>query len=280
MALPTSTTNDSSPWDYIQPLAGPVANVIGSQLAGSTVASGNNAARAGVQNAAAASSAALSPYSTGGTSAENALLGLYGIGGQAPNYAAFEGQPGYQFMKSQGTQAINRGAAAAGGGFSSSTLGALDSYNSGLANTTYSQYLNNLYGLTTLGAGAASNLGRNAIDASKISGGFQVGSAEARGAADSRTGVAAGQAAAALAKLFGSNTSSPNTTGVAGPYSSDTNPDGSYNGGTFNGGAPYYDPNTGGYPGAPDPSASCVWTAPTDNSTPLPFYSYDPTDGN
>jgi hypothetical protein len=47
--------------------------------------------------------------------------------------ASIEGDPGYQFRKQQGEQAINRSASAAGGRFSGRTLEALQGFNSGLA---------------------------------------------------------------------------------------------------------------------------------------------------
>lgn len=51
--------------------------------------------------------------------------------------------PGYQFTQQQGEQAIERGAASAGGAFTGGTLKSLDAFDTGLADQTYQQTYNN-----------------------------------------------------------------------------------------------------------------------------------------
>ena len=61
---------------------------------------------------------------------------------QAPTLADAQNSPGYQFTATQGTNAILKGAAAAGGNISGGTLKSLDSYNTGLADNTYQNVFN------------------------------------------------------------------------------------------------------------------------------------------
>ncbi len=60
----------------------------------------------------------------------------------APTAEEAAATPGYQFTQDQGEQAIKRGQAAAGGAFTGGTLKALDTFNSGLANSTYNDVFN------------------------------------------------------------------------------------------------------------------------------------------
>jgi hypothetical protein len=211
MASDSYSLNDSSNPSLWALVGNPLIQGAGAVAGANTAAGGYKAAAGGMTAAGAASAAALSPYATTGSSAESALASLYGLGGAAPNYSAFENQPGYEFMKTQGTQAINRGAAATGGGFSSSTLGALSNYNSGLANSTFSQYLSNLYGLTGLGAGAAANYGSQQIEAAKGAGTFRTGAGIATAGGINGAAGGLGLAANGLAQVFGgSNLTPPN----------------------------------------------------------------------
>ncbi len=72
--------------------------------------------------------------------------GTYGPGSlpsfTAPTAAEAEATPGYQFTKDQGNLGITRGAAASGGAFTGGTLKSLDSFNTGLANSTYGDTFN------------------------------------------------------------------------------------------------------------------------------------------
>lgn len=153
----------SSLWDYVGPAIQAGAGIGGALGASGASSSGYNSAIGANQNGLGTSYGALSPYSNTGSAAESALANLYGLGGQAPNFSAFTNSPGYQFQQQQGSNAINRAAAASGNAFSTTTLAQLGNYNSGLAASQYQQYLQNLYGLTQTGAGAASSLGGQAV---------------------------------------------------------------------------------------------------------------------
>ena len=60
----------------------------------------------------------------------------------APTLADAQQTPGYQFTAQQGSKGILEGAAAAGGAISGGTLKALDSFNTGLADSTYNDVFN------------------------------------------------------------------------------------------------------------------------------------------
>jgi hypothetical protein len=60
----------------------------------------------------------------------------------APTLAQAQQTPGYQFTAQQGSKGILEGAGAAGGAISGGTLKALDSYNTGLADSTYNDVFN------------------------------------------------------------------------------------------------------------------------------------------
>lgn len=150
-------------WDFVGPVIQAGAGVYGATSAAGSAAGGYNNAAGITQGALGTSEAALSPYAGAGVPALGALSSLYGLNGQPPNYSSFYNQPGYAFSQQQGDQAIQRAANATGGGFSTTTLGQLSNYNSGLASTYYNNYVNQLYGLASLGLGGASSLGSQAI---------------------------------------------------------------------------------------------------------------------
>jgi hypothetical protein len=60
----------------------------------------------------------------------------------APTLAEAQQTPGYQFTAQQGSKGILQGAGAAGGAISGGTLKALDSFNAGLADSTYNDVFN------------------------------------------------------------------------------------------------------------------------------------------
>jgi len=68
------------------------------------------------------------------TEALNALRGILGLGGQAPD---FQGTPGFQFALDRSQQAIERSAAARGGLAGGGTLDALQANAIGLANQNF-----------------------------------------------------------------------------------------------------------------------------------------------
>lgn len=130
----------------------------------------------------------------------------------APTLADAQNTPGYQFTAQQGSKGILQGAAAAGGAISGGTLKALDSFNTGLADSTYndvysralSTYGANLTGQqqafsqllapAQIGSGAASSINQTgSTAATNIAGLMQAqGSATASGTLGSANSIAGG----------------------------------------------------------------------------------------
>lgn len=100
-----------------------------------------------------------------------------------PNYAAFYDTPGYKFSLDQGTQAINKQAAATGGLYSSNTLAAQNNYAQGTASTQYNSYINQLLSMAGLGNAASSGVGSAATATGQgVAGSLQnAGNAQASG---------------------------------------------------------------------------------------------------
>ena len=98
------------------------------------------------------------PYTGTGTQANTMYANALGLNGAAGNTAAtnaFQSSPGYQWQLGQGTQAVDRGAAAGGTFGSGNAAIALQNYGQGLANTNYNNWLNNVSGLNSQGLAAA-----------------------------------------------------------------------------------------------------------------------------
>jgi hypothetical protein len=132
-----------------------IAN-LGSNL-GSSIAS--NDALAQQEEAQKKGLAALKPYAESGLAANEQLGNLLGIGSgadQASITEALRNTPGYQFNLEQGTQALDRSAAARGGLFSGAAAKQLQEYGQGLADNTYQSAIANLRPSVATGAGAAS----------------------------------------------------------------------------------------------------------------------------
>ena len=164
---------------------------------------------------------------------------------QAPTLAQAQATPGYQFTSTQGTNAILKGASAAGGAISGGTLKSLDQFNTGLANNTYSnvfnqalqgyqaqlqgygaqlagnqQAYNQLFAPSQLGASSAGNLNSSlGQDAGAIADLYgQQGNAQAAGIIGS-TNASVGGYQTGLAQLLGPN--STNLSNLSNLFSGD-----------------------------------------------------------
>ena len=106
------------------------------------------------------------PYQSLGATSAASLQNLLGTGFQAPTLAQAEQMPGYQFSLQQGTDALEKGAAARGNLLSGSEGTALQQFGAGNAQQYYQQAYNNaLQNYTTnyqslLGG---TNVGQNAV---------------------------------------------------------------------------------------------------------------------
>lgn len=188
------------------------------------------------------------PYMSAGTQALNTIGQdqANGTGFATPfNPSTYIDTPGYQFQLQQGQSAINNSAAATGGVLNGGTLQALDSYTTGLANTTYgtayNQYLQNsqqqynqLYGVASLGESAAGSLGSQNTTATNNAANdiTSAGNAAAAGAVGTSNAINTGLGTVANAgttyalmqglnssSSYGSGASSTNTGGTFSPGS-------------------------------------------------------------
>jgi hypothetical protein len=89
-----------------------------------------------------------------GQGADTALGSALGTNGQPANYSNFENMPGYQFAVQQGTQAIQRQAAAMGSAYTPNTAAAVGQYVTGTASQDYNTYISQLMGAAGLGTTA------------------------------------------------------------------------------------------------------------------------------
>jgi hypothetical protein len=136
----------------------------------SQTAAADNALQSQIYNSNKANA---EPYIQAGDTANTALQGFLGLGGDpAASTKAFNdflNSTGYQFNLNQGLDAAEQSKASAGLLNSGSTLKALDSYGTGLADTYGQQYEQNLAGVAGTGENAVNALtgaGQNFANAS------------------------------------------------------------------------------------------------------------------
>jgi hypothetical protein len=190
---------------------------------GSAVIGSNAATSAADTQAAAAKSAqdtqlqmfqtaqtAQQPYNMVGQSAVNSLADLYSLpnsgnpnssgGGTAPgtlnpaSLNAFTNSPDYQFALQQGTQAMQRSAAAGGTLISGGQLKAGQEFGQGLATQQFGNYYNRLLSLAQIGQSAASGVSNAAVTSgANIGNSIQAGGqATASGIVGSANAIAGG----------------------------------------------------------------------------------------
>jgi hypothetical protein len=160
-----------------------------------------------------------------GQGAQTALGSALGTNGQPANYSGFENMPGYQFAVQQGTQAIQRQAAAMGSAYTPNTAAAVGQYVTGTASQDYNTYISQLMGAAGLGSTANTQLqGANINAGNNISTLQQnIGQAQAAGysGVGSAVGGLFGQNGALSGVLGGGNSGGGG--GVSGPNGSGVN---------------------------------------------------------
>lgn len=125
---------------------------------------------------AAQARADTAPFRQIGTGAINQLGSLYGINAdgtstqltpqqQQQNLQNFTQTPDYQFAQQQGTQAVDRSAAASGALNSGAAVKAATEFGQGLASQQYGNYYNRLLSLAQIGTNAATNSATNSLAA-------------------------------------------------------------------------------------------------------------------
>jgi hypothetical protein len=266
------------------PLLGTGAALYGQQNASEAVVNANQSAINNQTQYLGNIGNIYNPYTTAGAGATSALSSAEGLGGGAPNYSGFENMPGYQFAIQQGTQAIDRQAAASGSGYTPNTQAAVGQYVTGTAMQDYNTYIQQLQATAGMGETAANQLGGITYNtgantsqlmantgqsqagmytgmgqtvAGALGGYGGYGSGVNGGGGGGGAGAGYGSVASGIGNIAGGIST---MFGGGGPGAGANNygsgggdtSGGAYNGGAFGGGAPLYDPSTGGYPaGAP-----------------------------
>jgi len=101
------------------------------------------------------------PYRESGGNFLNQLNAQMGMNGEAPDFDAFRNTPGYQFAVDEGQRAIQGSAAASGNDMSGATMKALQDRRMGVADQTYSNYMNRLFQGANMGQAAAGGMAAN-----------------------------------------------------------------------------------------------------------------------
>lgn len=201
------------------------------------------------------------PQTTLGNGAMSTLGSSLGINGKPANYNNFLNMPGYQFAVQQGTQAIQRQAAAMGSAYTPNTAQAVGQYVTGTAMQDYNTYISQLQNAAGFGASANQELtGANLQTAGNIE---QLGTNAGMAQAGMYAGV--GQTAGGLAGggVNGSGVGGGGSSGGNGLVSSLIGKAGHYISGLGSGGL-----SGGGMSGfidslAPDASTIAGWASPT-----------------
>lgn len=118
---------------------------------------------------------------TTGNGAMTALESALGLNGSAPNPSTFYNMPGYQFAVDQGTQAINREAAAQGSLYTPNTLNAVGQYVTGTASQDYNNYISQLEQTAGLGASANQGLATSNLETAANTSSLDISSGNAEG---------------------------------------------------------------------------------------------------
>lgn len=138
------------------------------------------------------------PFRQGSLEAMKYMQGLLGIGGDPEAakraFDAYQNSTGYQFRLGQGTQAIDRSAAARGGLNSGATLKALERYGQNLGSQEFGNYLGQLNSLFAPGPNTAANLGQQAIGTGNSMANNTMMAGQARASAYGQIGNSAGTA--------------------------------------------------------------------------------------
>jgi hypothetical protein len=146
-----------------------------------------------------------------GQGANAALQSSLGLNGQKADPSNFLNMPGYQFAVQQGTQAIQRQAAAMGNAYTPNTAEAVGQYVTGTAAQDYNTYISQLMGAAGLGTSANTSLTSSQMGTGANISQLQqnIGQAQASGVSG---------AANAVGGIFGPNGAGSSLIGAAGRY--------------------------------------------------------------
>lgn len=164
------------------------------------------------------------PFIQGGQQAYGTLNDLLGVGGSGNSTQmqdTLNNLPGYQFTLNQGLKSTQNAAAARGLADSGAALKGAATYATGLANSNYGNYVNQLQNSATIGANAASSLSGNSVQTGANIGANQIGAGNAQAAATNATGNAIAGGANSLSQYYTLNNllNSTNTAANTNPAS-------------------------------------------------------------
>jgi hypothetical protein len=138
----------------------------------------------------------LHPFQQSGADALTPLNALTGANGGDPAQmeATLQKIPGYQFTLDQGNRAVQNSAAARGLGNSGAALRGAADYTTGLADSTYGHYVNQLMGIANMGENAAAQVGTASTQVGQQNASNSIGSgnAQAAGTIGTGNGIASG----------------------------------------------------------------------------------------
>jgi hypothetical protein len=138
------------------------ATVYAANKSSSAITNSTNASINAQETAQQKQQALNAPYAAIGTGgAIQQYQNLLGLGpqGAAGEQKALSQTPGYQFTLNQGLGATKNAATSMGMGLSGNTLESLDSFSSGLADSTYQNAVGNAQNAVTIGQNAAAGTG-------------------------------------------------------------------------------------------------------------------------
>ena len=269
----TPTQPSDSNWgNFFGAAAGDLSQYLGNNSATNALVQGNENAIGTQQGLQSQLTGIYGPQRALGSGADTALGAQLGLNG-TPDYSAFENSPGFKGSLALGNQAIERAASANGSLYTPNMLNALGQYDTTYASQNYNNYIGQLMSAAGLGAQGNANLGQNIYGTgANISQLQQNAGVNKAGGAANQSGITSnllksvpwGQIGTGVSNWWNGSGGGGNPTGG----SSDTT-SGVYNGGAFGGGAPLYDPNTGGYPGATSGTDGNInWLGGGDSSNP------------
>jgi hypothetical protein len=200
------------------------AGVYGAQNAAQAQQTADNSAINTQQNTLGNINNIWSTQQQTGQGANTALQSSLGLGGAPADPSNFLNMPGYQFAVQQGTQAIQRQAAAMGNAYTPNTAEAVGQYVTGTASQDYNTYISQLMGAAGLGTTANQGLqtGQQTTGSNISQLQQNIGQAQASGvtgAANSIGGLfgvngAGTSLIGAANKSLGGSTAAPNYNGV------------------------------------------------------------------
>ncbi len=176
-----------------------VSGIAGSAMASNAQQSAANTAANTQLNIYGQNKAMLQPWSDAGFGAYGTLNNLLGVGGNSSTMqSTLQNLPGYQFTLGQGLKSVQNSAAARGLGSSGAALKGAANYSTGLANSTYGNYVGQLQNSASTGLSAAGALAGVGTTTGQGVAGSQIAGGNAAAAGYNGIASSIGNAASAL----------------------------------------------------------------------------------